>query len=198
MTSRTLQLWLLSLVVTGVVIIDYAFSQSRESGSQTPATATPASDSSTSLSFPVHEEPKSLPALAFVDGDRQKRTLASFQGKLILLNIWATWCTPCREEMPTLGRLQAKLGSTAFEVVALSIDRAEVSLIENFYQELGLDALAVYVDPTGSATSTLNVMGIPATLLINPQGDEIGRVLGPAKWDAPKMVETIQRYLPAE
>ncbi len=184
--------------MTGVVITYYAFSQSRESGSQTSATATPALDSSTSFNFPVHEESKSLPALAFFDGDRQKRTLALFQGKLILLNIWATWCTPCQEEMPTLDRLQAKLGSTEFEVVALSIDRTEVSLIENFYEELDLDALAVYVDPTGSATTILNVMGIPATFLINPQGDEIGRVLGPAKWDAPEMVETIRRYLPAE
>lgn len=158
----------------------------------------PASESATSSRFPVHAAPKSLPALSFVDGDRQKRTLASFKGKLVLLNIWATWCTPCREEMPTLDRLQAKLGSAQFEVVALSIDRAEVSLIEKFYEELDLDALAVYVDPTGSASTMLNVIGIPATLLINPQGDEMGRVLGPAEWDAPEMVEAIQRYLPAE
>lgn len=100
--------------------------------------------------------------------------------------------------MPTLDRLQAKVGSARFEVVALSIDRAEVSLIEKFYEELGLDALAVYVDPTGSAATTLNVIGIPATLLINPQGDETGRLLGPAEWDAPEMVEAIQHYLPAE
>ncbi|NND92060.1 MAG: TlpA family protein disulfide reductase, partial [Granulosicoccus sp.] len=105
---------------------------------------------------------------------------------------------PCREEMPTLDRLQAKLGSAQFEVVALSIDRAEVSLIEKFYEELDLDALAVYVDPTGSASTILNVIGIPATLLINPQGDEMGRLLGPAQWDAPAMIEAIQRYLPAE
>jgi thiol-disulfide isomerase/thioredoxin len=180
------------------MITYYAFSQPRESGSQAPATAISESESTTSFSFPVHEQPKSLPVLAFVDGNRRKTTLASFRGKLILLNIWATWCTPCREEMPTLERLQAKLGSAEFEVVALSIDRAVVEKIENFYKELKLDALVVYVDPTGTAGSPLNVMGIPATLLINPQGDEIGRVLGPAEWDAPEMVEFIGRYLPTE
>ena len=198
MTSRIPQLGILILVVTAVGITYYAFSEIRQSVSQTPATAMPVSEPATAFGFPVHAVPKSLPALAFVDGDRQKRTLASFKGKLVLLNIWATWCTPCREEMPTLDRLQAKLGSDQFEVIALSIDRAEVSLIEKFYEELGLDALAVYVDPTGSASTTLNVIGIPATLLINSQGEEMGRVLGPAEWDAPEMVEAIQHYLPAE
>lgn len=198
MTSRILQLGFLILAVTGVGITYYAFSTTRQSVSQTPGSAMTASESAASSNFPVHAAPKSLPALSFVDGDRQKRTLASFKGKLVLLNIWATWCTPCREEMPTLDRLQAKLGSAQFEVVALSIDRAEVSLIEKFYEELDLDALAVYVDPTGSASTILNVIGIPATLLINPQGDEMGRLLGPAQWDAPAMIEAIQRYLPAE
>ena len=198
MTSRILQLGFLILVVTAVGITYYAFSKTRQSVSRTPATPLSASEPATSIGFPVHAVPTSLPALAFVDGDRQKRTLASFKGKLVLLNIWATWCTPCREEMPTLDRLQAKLGSDQFEVIALSIDRAEVSLIEKFYEVLGLDALAVYVDPTGSASTTLNVIGIPATLLINSQGEEMGRVLGPAEWDAPEMVEAIQHYLPAE
>lgn len=116
----------------------------------------------------------------------------------MLLNIWATWCGPCREEMPTLDRLQVQLGSKAFEVVALSIDNTVVTTIDKFYEELNLDALAVYVDPTGSAMTILNVKGIPATLLISPQGKEIGRMLGPAEWDAPEIVETIRQYLPAE
>ena len=151
-----------------------------------------------SFSFPVHDEPKPLPELSFFDGQGKGTTLASFKGKLVLLNIWATWCAPCREEMPTLDRLQAQLGSTAFEVIALSIDRAEVSLIEQFYEELGLNALAVYIDPTGTAAINLNILGIPGTLLINSQGDEIGRMLGPAEWDSPEMIETIRHYLPVE
>lgn len=198
MTSRKLKLGIFILGVTGVGVTYYVFSQTGQSESRAPATVLSVTKPAASFSFPVHETPKLMPALSFVDANKQKRTLASFQGKLILLNIWATWCTPCREEMPTLNRLQAKHGSAEFEVVALSIDRAEITLIEQFYEDLGLDAIAAYVDPTSSAMDTLNVIGIPATLLINPQGDEIGRILGPAVWDAPEMVEAVKRYLPAE
>lgn len=198
MKSRTIQLSYFILMVLGLVFFGYIYSQTREPVSQNSVDSLTASEPVSTSGLPIHSEPKSLPELAFVDGDRQKRTLSSFKGKLILLNIWATWCTPCREEMPTLDRLQAKLGSTEFEVIALSIDRAEISVIKNFYEELGLDSLAAYVDPTGTAATTLDVMGIPATLLINPQGDEIGRVLGPAEWDAPTIVDTIQRHLPAQ
>lgn len=195
MISRTLLLGVLLMIVTGVttvVLVSYF------SAEQTLTINSSESVPSTSLRFPIHEEPKPLPALSFVDGTRQKRTLASFKEKLVLLNIWATWCGPCREEMPTLDRLQAQLGSKAFEVVALSIDNADITLIENFYEELNLDSLATYVDPTGSAMAILNVNGIPATLLVSPQGEELGRMLGPTEWDAPEIVETIRQYLPAE
>lgn len=195
MILRTLLLGVLLMIVTGVttvVLVSYF------SAEQTLTINSSESVPSTSLRFPIHEEPKPLPALSFVDGNRQKRTLASFKEKLVLLNIWATWCGPCREEMPTLDRLQAQLGSKAFEVVALSIDNADITLIENFYEELNLDSLATYVDPTGSAMAILNVNGIPATLLVSPQGEELGRMLGPAEWDAPEIVETIRQYLPAE
>lgn len=195
MILRTLLLGVLLMIVTGVttvVLVSYF------SAEQTLTINSSESVPSTSLRFPIHEEPKPLPALSFVDGNRQKRTLASFKEKLVLLNIWATWCGPCREEMPTLDRLQAQLGSKAFEVVALSIDNADITLIEDFYEELNLDSLATYVDPTGSAMAILNVNGIPATLLVSPQGEELGRMLGPAEWDAPEIVETIRQYLPAE
>lgn len=197
MTSRTLQIGALLMIVTGVVTY-YALSLSHPSIEQTSTIASTEPTPTASFSFPIHEEPKSLPMLSFVDGDKQKRTLASFREKLVLLNIWATWCTPCREEMPTLDRLQAKLGGGSFEVVALSIDNADVSLVEDFYEELGLEALAVYIDPTGSAMTALDVVGIPATLLISPEGNEIGRVLGPAEWDAPEIVEFLRRRLPLE
>ena len=195
MILRTLLLGVLLMIVSGVttvVLVSYFTAE------QTLTINSFESVPSTLLRFPIHDEPKPLPALSFVDGNRQKRTLASFKGKLVLLNIWATWCEPCREEMPTLDRLQAQLGSNAFEVVALSIDKADITLIENFYEELNLDSLAAYVDPTGSAMTLLNIVGIPATLLVSPQSEEIGRKLGPAVWDAPEIVETIRQHLPAE
>lgn len=128
----------------------------------------------------------------FVDGDGRRMSLAHFQGREILLNLWATWCGPCREEMPTLDRLQSRLGSTDFEVVALSIDTGGLDVVRDFYDELGLEALQIYVDPSGSAAVNLNVLGLPSTILLDREGREVGRYVGPAEWDSEIVVEAIQ------
>jgi thiol-disulfide isomerase/thioredoxin len=145
--------------------------------------------------FTVWGSPRPLPELRFLDGTGRPRMLAEFQGKGLLLNFWATWCAPCRQEMPALDRLQTRLGGPAFEVVALSIDRAGLPAVAAFYQELGLRALALYVDPSGSAGRGLGVPGTPATLLVDAQGREIGRAFGAKTWDAPEVVREIERRL---
>ncbi len=132
----------------------------------------------------------------FEDGQGKKRTLSDFRGKVVLLNLWATWCGPCRKEMPTLDRLQQRLGSADFEVVALSIDRGGQAVVKSFFDEIDVRALAVYVDPTTEAQSKLDIIGVPTTLLIDREGREIARYLGPAEWDRPEIIATIQRYLP--
>ena len=142
-------------------------------------------------------KPRPLPQLQFVDGDGRALSLADFRGKVVLLNIWATWCPPCRAEMPTLDRLQARLGGPGFEVLALSIDQEGAPLIKAFYQELGLKALRIYIEESGMPLQALNVVGLPATLLIDRGGREIGRTLGPAEWDSPEIVTVIRRYLDA-
>src|SRR3970282_1051833 len=96
-----------------------------------------------------------IPELAFQRGDGSPATLENFRGKVVLLNIWTTWCIPCRKEMPTLDRLQARLSGPHFEVVALSIDRAGVEVVEKFYAEIGIRNLPIYIDGTGKATRTL-------------------------------------------
>lgn len=136
-----------------------------------------------------------MPELQFIDGDGRGLSLADFRGRVVLLNVWATWCVPCRQEMPTLDRLQAKLGSPNFQVVALSIDRAGVSVVKQFYQELGLTALGTYVDQSGKAAGSLATVGIPTTLLVDRDGQEIGRKVGPAEWDSPEVVALIHRHL---
>jgi thiol-disulfide isomerase/thioredoxin len=113
----------------------------------------------------------------------------------VLLNVWATWCTPCRKEMPALDRLQQQLGGRDFEVVALSIDRGGNPAVAAFYREMDLRALAVYVDPTSEATSTLRTVGIPTTLLVDRQGRELWRKTGPAEWDRADFVELLRSYL---
>src|SRR3989304_1536989 len=90
-------------------------------------------------------EPRELPDVGFSDGDGQSVKLSSFRGKVVLLNVWATWCPPCRKEMPTLDRLQAKLGGARFEVVALSIDRGGPSVVRSFYDEIEITALRIYI-----------------------------------------------------
>jgi len=148
------------------------------------------------FSFNSHDEQRTLPDLRFMGGDGSELTLADFQGKLVLLNIWATWCGPCRQEMSTLDNLQTKLGGNDFVVLALSID-TEIKMVRAFYAELGLTSLRIYIDESVRAPVDLNVRGIPATLLIDPQGREIGRVLGPADWDSAEVVAAISAYLDA-
>lgn len=152
---------------------------------------------STKLEFARLDRPRPVPALHFIDGERRKLTLAGFRGRTVLLNLWATWCIPCRREMPTLDRLQAKLGGPGFAVVPLSIDRRGLAAVEPFYRQLGLKALGIYVDPSGEAADTVGAVGIPTTLLIDDEGRETAREVGPAAWDSAQAVAVIRRYLAA-
>ena len=145
--------------------------------------------------FLIWESPRTLPELAFQDEVGRPLTLADFKGKAILLNIWATWCLPCREEMPKLDSLQAQLGGEQFEVVALSVDHAGISVVEKFYRESGIQHLRKYIDPSTLATSTLGIEGVPTTLLIDHKGREIGRLTGATDWDSPTMVDFISRAI---
>ncbi|TFH86334.1 TlpA family protein disulfide reductase [Billgrantia azerbaijanica] len=139
-------------------------------------------------SFLLWEDPRNVPDVDFEDGDGNSLTLSAFEGKLILLNVWATWCGPCREEMPTLDALQAELGGEDFAVVVLSIDRKGIEVVNEFYQEVGIEHLARYVDKTGMASADLGAVGIPTTFLLDRQGREIGRLVGEAEWDTPEMI----------
>jgi thiol-disulfide isomerase/thioredoxin len=158
-------------------------------GGAAPATPQSAPDAPLRL-----HEPRALPDIVFEDGQGRKRTLGDFRGRVVLLNVWATWCVPCREEMPTLDRLQQKLGGPDFEVLALSIDADGAAAVERFYGEIGIRALATYVDSTMRATGSLAVIGVPTTLLIDRGGREIGRRAGPVHWDSPEAVRLIVDY----
>jgi len=166
-------------------------SLSPTAGDRPVATSQPA----VGFSFRPHPAPRPLPNIAFEDDAERKLTLADVRGKVVLLNVWATWCAPCREEMPALDRLQQKLGGPGFEVIALSIDNGGPAAVRRFYDEIGIRALAIYVDAATRATAGLAVVGIPTTLLIDRQGREIGRRTGPAQWDEPQAVRMIAGYL---
>jgi thiol-disulfide isomerase/thioredoxin len=138
--------------------------------------------------FALHNAPRPVAAIHFDNGERQPQTLADFKGKVVLLNIWATWCVPCRKEMPALDRLQATLGGSSFEVIPVSIDRGGIETVRKFYTEIGVHNVRIYIDSSGKVLPALAVVGLPTTLLIDRAGREIGRIVGPAEWDAPEMV----------
>lgn len=138
--------------------------------------------------FAMHDAPRSVSDVRFKDGARRSVALADMRGRIILLNVWATWCGPCRREMPTLDRVQAELGGTDFEVVALSIDRAGPEAVRKFFAETGVRRLALYIDESGRAARDLGAIGLPTTLLLDRDGRELGRLVGAAEWDTPEMI----------
>ena len=139
--------------------------------------------------------PQPLPEIRFQDGDGKPYTLSDFRGKVVLLNVWATWCAPCRKEMPALDRLQQKLGGPAFEVVALSINSGGAAIVRQFYDDIGIRSLALYVDPSMEASGKLHTIGIPTTLLLDREGRERWRKIGPAEWDSPEIIESLRAKL---
>lgn len=142
--------------------------------------------------------PEAVPNVSFQDGNGQPVTLDSFKGRVVLLNLWATWCQPCRKEMPALDRLQAALGGPDFEVVALSIDRAGVEGARRFLDSVGVTKLKLYADPSAKLASAFKAIGLPTTLLLDRQGREIGRLIGPAEWDEGEAKALVQAAVAAK
>lgn len=138
--------------------------------------------------FRVASEPRSLGDLAFNDPSGKPVTLASLGGKTALVNIWATWCVPCREEMPTLDRLQASMGGEKFAVVPVNIDLNATDRAKAFLDEIGVANLPLYSDSSGKLFADLKrrglAIGLPTTLLVDGKGCEIGILEGPAEWDS--------------
>ena len=160
-----------------------------------PASVTPTAPEK--ASFVALKTPRPLAPLGFVDSDGATMTLSDFRGRIVLLNVWATWCVPCRKEMPALDRLQAKLGGPDFTVIPLSIDHRGRDAVTRFYRELGLSSLGIYIDKSANATYAINAVGLPVTLLIDRQGRELGRVIGAAEWDGAEMLSLIAGYVGA-
>ena len=141
--------------------------------------------------------PRARTDLTFEDSEGNPVSLADFRGKAVLLNVWATWCPPCREEMPALDRLQAELGGPGFEVIALSIDRNGLEAVRPFFAEIGIENLDFYLDQPAAAMEALNVLGLPTTILVDSNGRELQRWVGPREWDSPEVIAEIRGYLDA-
>ena len=145
--------------------------------------------------FVFKKTPMDLPAdVAFNNKAGEGVGLDQFAGKVVLLNLWATWCAPCRKEMPDLDGLQADLGGDRFEVVAVSLDRGSPDKAREFLNEIGVKRLRFFHDPEAKLGFKLMAIGMPTTLLIDAKGREIGRLVGPAEWhseDAKKLIRSV-------
>ena len=143
----------------------------------------------------VADKPAPVPNLGFLDAQGQAKSLGDWRGRTVLFNLWATWCVPCRKEMPALAALQAKLGGDRFEVVAVNIDTRDPAKPKAWLKEVGIDRLAYYADPSAKVFQDLKAagkaFGMPTTLLVDPAGCEVATLAGPAEWaseDALKLI----------
>ena len=147
----------------------------------------------------VAKQPLRLPNLAFQDASGKARTLADWRGRTVLLNLWATWCVPCRKEIPALDALQAKLGDAGFEVVAINIDTRDAEKPKVWLQQVGVQKLGYFTDASAKVFQDLKsigrAFGMPTTLLVDPQGCEIGTIAGPAEWASPDAIKLIEAAL---
>jgi thiol-disulfide isomerase/thioredoxin len=130
-------------------------------------------------------EPVAVPDAVLLDEAEGAHSLAEHRGKYVLLNFWATWCAPCREEMPALDRLQAEFGGDRFAVVTVATGRNAVPAIQRFFAEQGVTNLPIWRDPKQEFARAMGVLGLPVSVLIDPEGREIARLTGPAIWDGP-------------
>ena len=147
----------------------------------------------------VAKSPLKLPELAFEDAAGNPLTLERWRGRTVLLNLWATWCVPCRKEMPALDALEQRLGGPGFEVVAINIDTRDGDKPKAWLKEVGVQKLAYYADPTARIFQDLKAIGrafgMPTTLLVDPQGCEIGTIAGPAEWASEDAITLIKAAL---
>jgi len=143
--------------------------------------------------------PLKLPDLAFEDADGKPKKLSDFRGKTLLVNLWATWCVPCRKEMPALDELQAKLAGPNFEVVAINIDTRDPEKPKNFLKEASLTRLGYFNDQKAKVFQDLKAigraLGMPTSVLVDPQGCEIATIAGPAEWASDDALKLIRATL---
>lgn len=184
---------LLLLIGSGVHFIT-----SRETAEKMPPSANfvklPTATNKVAL-FSIYPEPRPVPDTAFINEAGDSVRLDDFKGKTLLVNFWATWCLPCREEMPELDKLQAQLGGDDFQVMVISVDRSGLEGSRAFLDDINIQHLDLFYDKRGKLARQMKAIGYPATILIKPDGRQYGMLLGPASWNSPAAKTLIKSIL---
>lgn len=145
--------------------------------------------------FTAHASPQPVKAVTFQDTNGDKTGFGDFEGQVLLVNLWATWCAPCRKEMPSLDRLAAAVDDPDFRVLPISVDRSGPEKSRAFLKDIGVKNLDFYIDPSARLGMHLKAFGLPVTILIDRKGRELGRLIGPAEWDSPEAEALIRAAL---
>jgi thiol-disulfide isomerase/thioredoxin len=135
------------------------------------------------------------PIEPFLDAAGNEVSLHDFGGKVVLLNLWATWCAPCIKELPSLDRLQAQLGSDRFQVVAVSVDRRGAEAVRPYFEKLGIANLPIYAEPKNQLAQSLGLTVLPSTIVVGPHGVMVGHIIGAVEWDAPEAQDLLRFYI---
>jgi thiol-disulfide isomerase/thioredoxin len=150
-------------------------------------------DGTAILNLVVPKVPKPAPDIRYVDDQEKSHLLSEHRGKLVIVHFWATWCMPCREELPTVATLYQALDATKIALLPISLDREGFAAIKPFYREHGLTALPAFVDQGLAAPMAFKLQGVPTTLFVDRDGKEIARVLGDRRWDQPDIIALVKR-----
>ncbi len=147
------------------------------------------------IRFAVPDELRPAPIISFVDLSGQTHSLADYRGSLIALVFWATWCVPCREEMPSLESLAKTLAGEKFVILPVSLDRDGPDAVRRFYEDYKIEKLPIFVAKIGDVLSAFKLGGIPTTIFIDAEGRAIARVLGDRDWSDPEVVEVVRKLI---
>lgn len=145
--------------------------------------------------FTLLDQPVPAPQARFFDGQELPVELGDFRGRVVLVNLWATWCPPCVHEMPSLDRLQGALGGEGLAVLAVSVDRKGLAIVKPFLRDLAVRHLEPYVDPNGTLAAAFGMTAVPTSYLIDARGRLVGAMEGSAPWDSPEAKALLRHYL---